>query len=177
MALPTNRQSGDVISASDINAIATQVNTNETAISGKLPLAGGTMSGAINMGSNKITNLATPTANSDGATKNYVDTKSVKFSSVKSWYTTSAGGYNDTFWKNETGFDVLTEGIWVVAGEANGVMHTILTPPVDNNTRYYYGSFTCVIRNDQYFRLDVYDFYGNAQSCTLDMIAHKLALS
>ena len=41
----------------------------------KLPLAGGTMSGAIAMGSNKITGLGTPTATGDAATKDYADTK------------------------------------------------------------------------------------------------------
>ena len=40
----------------------------------KLPLAGGTMTGAIAMGSKKITGLATPTATADAATKGYVDT-------------------------------------------------------------------------------------------------------
>ena len=39
----------------------------------KLSLAGGTMTGALAMGSNKITGLATPTANADAATKKYVD--------------------------------------------------------------------------------------------------------
>ena len=73
MALPTTRQPGDVISASDINDIATQVNTNTTAVAGKLSTSGGTMSGAINMGSKKITSLATPTANTDAATKAYAD--------------------------------------------------------------------------------------------------------
>lgn len=38
-----------------------------------LPKAGGTMEGAINMGSKKITNLATPTSDADAATKKYVD--------------------------------------------------------------------------------------------------------
>ena len=42
---------------------------------GALPVNGGTMKGAINMGSKKITNLATPTANSDAAHKKYVDGK------------------------------------------------------------------------------------------------------
>lgn len=39
----------------------------------KLPLSGGTMTGPINMGSHKITSLATPTDNADAATKKYVD--------------------------------------------------------------------------------------------------------
>ena len=45
-----------------------------TAIGNKLPLAGGTMSGAIAMGTNKITGLGTPTADTDASTKLYVDT-------------------------------------------------------------------------------------------------------
>ena len=41
----------------------------------KLPLSGGTMTGAIVMGTNKITGLGTPTATGDAATKDYADTK------------------------------------------------------------------------------------------------------
>ena len=43
----------------------------------KLPLAGGTMSGAIAMGTNKITGLGTPTTTTDAATKAYVDSVTV----------------------------------------------------------------------------------------------------
>lgn len=39
-----------------------------------LKKSGGTMTGAINMGSKKITSLATPTDSTDAATKDYVDT-------------------------------------------------------------------------------------------------------
>jgi hypothetical protein len=45
--------------------------TNELAT--KLPLAGGTMSGNIVMGSNKVTSTATPTVNDDLTRKGYVD--------------------------------------------------------------------------------------------------------
>ena len=48
--------------------------TVTNSIAAKLPLAGGTMSGAIAMGTSKITGLGTPTANTDAATKAYVDT-------------------------------------------------------------------------------------------------------
>ena len=46
----------------------------DTADALKLNLAGGTMSGAIAMGTNKITGLGTPTADTDAATKGFVDT-------------------------------------------------------------------------------------------------------
>jgi hypothetical protein len=49
--------------------------TITSSIATKLPLAGGTMSGAIAMGTNKITGLGDPTANQDAATKVYVDTQ------------------------------------------------------------------------------------------------------
>lgn len=48
--------------------------TVTNSIATKLPLAGGTMSGAIAMGSNKITGLGTPTLAADATTKTYVDT-------------------------------------------------------------------------------------------------------
>jgi hypothetical protein len=43
-------------------------------IAAKLPLAGGTMSGPLNMGSQKITALAAPTAGNDAVNKTYIDT-------------------------------------------------------------------------------------------------------
>ena len=48
--------------------------TITNSIAAKLPLAGGTMTGAIAMGNSKITGLATPTASTDAATKGYIDT-------------------------------------------------------------------------------------------------------
>jgi len=50
--------------------------TNVTnSIAAKLPLAGGTMTGAIDMGSQKITTTSTPTNVSDLTNKTYVDTQ------------------------------------------------------------------------------------------------------
>ena len=46
----------------------------DTLVNAKLSLTGGTMSGAIAMGANKITGLADPTSAQDAATKNYIDT-------------------------------------------------------------------------------------------------------
>jgi hypothetical protein len=49
--------------------------TITNSIATKLSLSGGTMTGAIAMGSNKITGLGTPTASTDAATKDYIDTQ------------------------------------------------------------------------------------------------------
>lgn len=48
--------------------------TITNSIATKLPKAGGTMTGAIDMGSSKITSLGTPTASTDAVTKGYIDT-------------------------------------------------------------------------------------------------------
>lgn len=64
----------------------TQVATLATAAStagAALPKAGGTMTGAIDMGSQKITSLGTPTATTDAATKGYVDTAVVGLLDLK----------------------------------------------------------------------------------------------
>ena len=64
-----------------ITGLATPTNSSDAATKGyvdtadalKLNLSGGTMSGAIAMGTNKITGLGTPTADADAVTKSYVD--------------------------------------------------------------------------------------------------------
>ena len=67
---------GTIVNA-DINASAaiaqSKIDGLSTSLGEKLALAGGTMSGAIAMGTNKITGLGTPTDGTDAATKNYVD--------------------------------------------------------------------------------------------------------
>jgi hypothetical protein len=60
--------------AAALNDDASFSTTVTNSIATKLALAGGTMSGAIAMGTNKITGLGNPSANQDAATKTYVDT-------------------------------------------------------------------------------------------------------
>lgn len=52
---------------------ATAANNAMVEAGKKLPLSGGDMTGAINMGTYKITSLGTPQADTDAATKKYVD--------------------------------------------------------------------------------------------------------
>ena len=72
----------DAGSAATITGLTSPTNATDAATKGyvdtadalKLNLAGGTMSGAIAMGTNKITGVGTPTLTADAATKGYVDT-------------------------------------------------------------------------------------------------------
>jgi hypothetical protein len=60
-------------SAISIQIAESQVTGLAASLALYLPLAGGTMSGAINMGGDQINNMANPTSAQDAATKAYVD--------------------------------------------------------------------------------------------------------
>lgn len=61
------------LTADGTNTKYPTVTATNTGLGTKLSLTGGTMSGAIAMGTSKITGLGNPTANQDAATKTYVD--------------------------------------------------------------------------------------------------------
>ena len=61
------------LSGFGISDAYTQAQT-DSFLNAKLNLAGGTMSGALAMGTNKITGMGDPTNAQDAATKNYIDT-------------------------------------------------------------------------------------------------------
>ena len=59
---------------STANTAVSDAATAQTTANAALPKAGGTMTGTLNMGAQSLTNLGTPTNNSDATTKTYVDT-------------------------------------------------------------------------------------------------------
>jgi hypothetical protein len=75
-SLDMNSSTGSTISGLSTPTNATDAANKgyvDTGLALKLNLTGGTMSGAIAMGTNKITGLGTPTADGDASTKAYVD--------------------------------------------------------------------------------------------------------
>jgi hypothetical protein len=76
-AVTSAKIANDTIVDADINSAAaiaqSKISGLTTDLAAKLALAGGTMTGAIAMGTNKITGLGTPTDGTDAATKAYVD--------------------------------------------------------------------------------------------------------
>jgi hypothetical protein len=84
-----------------------------------LPLAGGTMAGAINMGGNAVTNVPTPVAAGDAANKSYVDAAGGGGSS-KTFYRqayTTAGTFTWTF---PTGLSSLVVNVTAIGAGAGG---------------------------------------------------------
>ena len=68
-----NLLDGVTATTTEINYIDGVTSAIQTQLNDKLALAGGTMTGAIAMGTSKITGLGTPTDAADAATKAYVD--------------------------------------------------------------------------------------------------------
>jgi hypothetical protein len=86
LTTPLTASKAAVIGASSELAASTTTSTElgyvsgvtsaiQTQLNSKLALAGGTMTGALNMGSHLINNLTDPSSAQDAATKNYVDGK------------------------------------------------------------------------------------------------------
>jgi hypothetical protein len=66
--------SASAVTSTEAGYLSGVTSAIQTQIDGKLSLSGGTMTGVINMGLNKITSLGAPTNANDAATKSYVDT-------------------------------------------------------------------------------------------------------
>ena len=86
----------------------------QTTANAALPKAGGTMSDAIAMGTNKITGMGNPTANQDAATKAYTDAKTWNWNDI-------TAGTVPTFNQNTTGSAaILTTAVNIGGVSFNG---------------------------------------------------------
>jgi hypothetical protein len=125
------------------------------AIGNKLPLAGGSMSGAIAMGTNKITGLGTPTANADAATKAYVDGEISTLDTAAQGYADAAQGaaedYADglavnydaagaaaTAQSNAEDYADGLAGNYEPAGAINTAIDALTTSAIEEGTNLYF---------------------------------------
>jgi len=99
------------------------------AITTKLSLTGGTMSGAIAMGTNKITGLGNPTANQDAATKFYVDNLSGGFQTEYNLSNT-ATGTNVVTINQTSGLAVFTQNLAKKSNAYYEVNNSLVEPGV-----------------------------------------------
>lgn len=91
--MPSDLEAGSLlvqVDTGDIFLDNTQSDRIQLGDSRKLSLSGGTMTGPINMGSQKITNIGNPTENTDVANKIFVDTA---FQTLESEMGTTLAGY------------------------------------------------------------------------------------
>lgn len=91
--MPSDLEAGSLlvqIDTGDIFLDNTDSDRIQLGDSRKLALSGGTMTGPINMGSHKITNIGNPTENTDVANKIFVDTA---FQTLESEMGTTLAGY------------------------------------------------------------------------------------
>ena len=76
--MPTAKEAGSILIATDTGEVYVDNSSTERIQlkdSTKLPLSGGTLTGPINMGANKVNSSATPSSGSDLTNKTYVDTQ------------------------------------------------------------------------------------------------------
>jgi hypothetical protein len=72
-ATELNILDGATLTTTELNYVDGVTSAIQTQLDGKLDESGGTMTGALAMGTNKITGLGAPTESTDAATKAYVD--------------------------------------------------------------------------------------------------------
>ena len=84
--------------AAELNYVDGVTSAIQTQLDAKLALAGGTMSGAIAMGTSKITGMGDPTSAQDAATKAYVDSE-------------IAGSSGDSVFSSDADFAAVTDSV------------------------------------------------------------------
>ena len=90
-------QQGTALNAENLNHIEDTLAEHDETLGKRLPMAGGTMTGNIDLGGNALTNVKAPAAATDAATKGYVDGKRHTFTATllgTGW--TGSGPYTQT---------------------------------------------------------------------------------
>ena len=89
-------QQGTALNAENLNHIEDALAEHDETLGKRLPVAGGTMTGNINMGGMWVYGLSEPNNPSDAATKNYVDGKRATYTGTLGTGWTGSGPYTQT---------------------------------------------------------------------------------
>lgn len=120
--------------------------------SGFLPTAGGTMSGPINMGSQKITSLADPANDNDAANKRYTDEKAADAATQA---TSQAKTYTDgrdalyAVTLTASGWSNKYQTVAVATSTADKTKTAIFASPDPGNANGYAAYLECGVRMSQ----------------------------
>ena len=129
VTLGNNLVVGGTVDGVDIAARDAVLTSTTNTADAALPKAGGTMSGAIAMGTNKITGAGDPTAAQDLATKSYVDTIAAaglhyhdpvrveKEGTLTATYNNGASGVGATLTNSGTQAALVIDGITMVVAD------------------------------------------------------------
>ena len=89
-------QQGTALNAENLNHIEDALAEHDETLGKRLPVAGGTMEGGIDMGGNAVKGLKAPSAGTDAVTKDYVDGKRHTFTATLGTAWTGSGPYTQT---------------------------------------------------------------------------------
>lgn len=89
-------QQGTALNAENLNHIEDALAEHDETLEKRLPVAGGTMEGGIDMGGNALTDLKAPAEDADAATKGYVDGKRQTFTATLGTSWSGTGPFTQT---------------------------------------------------------------------------------
>jgi hypothetical protein len=118
------------VSSTEIGYLDGVTSAIQTQIDSKLPKSGGTMSGAIAMGSNKITGLGTPMASDDASTKTYVDTTAnTALNDAKDYTDIAVNGLGNSVESNYVPISILDQPDGVATLDSSGYVPLLQMNP------------------------------------------------
>jgi hypothetical protein len=143
----SNTYATTAFSAAAVTLVGESSAANMLSFLGALPLAGGTMTGTLNMGGQVLTNLTTPVNASDAATKAYADNIAGGFNPIQGVYAASTANLASWTYNNGTAgvgatLTAPSNGVFTVDGVSPAVGSRFLYKNDTTGSGAYNGIYT-----------------------------------